>query len=84
MALGTGFVTGCERGWLQALSPEDPGRRLLLDPAPAASCLLQLDLAKSLDSQSLVLESPSKKVLSSLGCRGNALDNLRAETHCPQ
>lgn len=30
MALGIGFVT-----WLQALSPEDPGRRLLLDPAPA-------------------------------------------------
>lgn len=84
MALGTGFVTGCERGWLQALSPEDPGRRLLLEPAPAASCLLQLDLAGSLDSQSLVLESPSKKVLSSLGCCGNALGNLRAEIHCPQ
>ena len=84
MVLGTEFVTGCEWGWLQALSPEDPGRRLLLEPAPAASCLLQLDLARSLDSQSLVLESPSKKVLSSLGCLGNALDNLRAETHCHQ
>jgi hypothetical protein len=59
VALGTGFVTGCEQGWLQALPPE---RSLQEIPAGSCTCCLLTapagpgQLAKSLDFQNLILE----------------------------
>lgn len=80
MALGTGFVTGCEQGWLQVLPPERSLQEIPVDPAPAASCLLQL--AKSLDFQNLILEKSFQE--SAVGAAvGDAPDASEKVTHCP-
>lgn len=59
MALGTGFVTGCEQGWLQALPPERSLQEILA--GSCTYCLLPApvgpgQLARALDVQNLILE----------------------------